>query len=139
MNQTGNTSTSIILYSNKSTVRQGEIENNPGYGKYIPNSTTMGNNAPSTSGLSPNYAHIFKNNSVGQNGLGLIENNPGYGKYIIDISNGKPFNYSNTGGNALSNATGSVGESLTNTSKTVGSSLEKGISSILNLGNNSGK
>ena len=92
MNQTGNTSTSIILYSNKSTVRQGEIENNPGYGKYI-----------------------------------------------TDISNGKPFNYSNTGGNALSNATGSVGESLTNTSKTVGSSLEKGISSILNLGNNSGK
>ncbi|MGN6708316.1 MAG: hypothetical protein ACTHKF_03095 [Candidatus Nitrosocosmicus sp.] len=54
----------------------------------------MGNNAPSTTGLSPNYAHIFNNNDIGQNGLGLVENNPGYGKYITNVSNGKPFNYS---------------------------------------------
>ena len=84
-------------YSNNSANQPGLLENNPGYGKYIPNSSTIGNNEPSTSGLAPNYNNIFKNNSIvqQQGQQGLVENNPGYGKYITNTSTDKPYNYTN--------------------------------------------
>ena len=88
LNNTGNL-TSFLggVYYNKSATQRGLIPNNPGYTMYIPNSSFLIKNAPSTTGLAPNYVGIFKNTS------GLVQNNPGYGKYITNTSSGKALNY----------------------------------------------
>jgi hypothetical protein len=91
---------SASKYVNNTPAGQaGLIENNPGYAKYIPNTSSYSNN-------SKNIVSYYGNNS-----------------------NSNPANKSH---NNISNPI--VGE-LANTTKAVSNIVEKGISSITNLGN----
>jgi hypothetical protein len=85
---------------------------------------------------------LYSNNSANQQGL--VENNPDYGKYITITSTDKPYNYTNIinnskGLNPLNGIAKSIGATLNNTFEAVNNTLGKGISTIMNLGNNNKK
>jgi hypothetical protein len=101
------------------------------------------------SNLTSSASKYVNNTPAGQ--AGLIENNPGYVKYIPNTSS-YPNNSANSienkiansyGGNPNStlgnsghnNTTNTIGGALANTTKAVSNIVEKGISSITNLGN----
>jgi hypothetical protein len=80
--------------------------------------------------------------------FGLIEDTPNYNKYIPNtgpdsnnalIGPAQPSNNAGSGGNGTSNTANPIGGALANTTKSVSEALGKGISSIMNLGNNSAK
>jgi hypothetical protein len=140
---------SASKYVNNTPAGQaGLIENNPGYAKYIPNTSSYSNNSAKIAGSSSNistFTSKYVNNTpAGQ--AGLFENNPGYAKYIPNTSsysnnsknivsyygNNSNSNPANKSHNNISNPI--VGE-LANTTKAVSNIVEKGISSITNLGN----
>ena len=127
------------------------IENNPGYAKYVPNTSSYPNNSAKNTGLASNsstFTSKYANNTPsGQ--AGLIENNPGYAKYVPNTSS-YPNNSTNTGAgyngsisysanNSHNNISNPIGGALANTSKAVGNIIEKGISSITNIGNKTTK
>jgi hypothetical protein len=153
-NPISNLTSSASKYVNNTPAGQaGLIENNPGYVKYIPNTSSYSNNSAKTpmvaSNVSTFNSKYVNNTPAGQ--AGLFENNPGYAKYIPNTSS-YPNNSANSienkiansyGGNPNStlgnsghnNTTNTIGGALANTTKAVSNIVEKGISSITNLGN----
>ncbi len=107
---------------NKPGDRFGLIEDTPNYNKYIPNTGPDSNNAL----IGP--AQPSTNSGSGGNGTSNTA-----------TSSNASSNNSGSGGNGTSNTANPIGGALANTTKSVGEALEKGISGIMNLGNNSAK
>ena len=107
---------------NKPGDRFGLIEDTPNYNKYIPNTGPDSNNAL----IGP--AQPSNNSGSGGNGTSNTA-----------TSSNASSNNSGSGGNGTSNTANPIGGALANTTKSVGEALEKGISGIMNLGNNSAK
>jgi hypothetical protein len=107
---------------NKPGDRFGLIEDTPNYNKYIPNTGPDSNNAL----IGP--AQPSDNSGGGGNGSSNTA-----------TSSNASSNNSGGGGNDTSNTANPIGGALANTTKSVGEALGKGISSIMNLGNNSAK
>ena len=99
--------------------RLGLIEDTPNYNKYIPNT------GPSSSNSLVGPAQP-SNNAGGMGGGG-------------SANTATSGNASNNAGGGSANTANPIGETLANTTKTVGETLGKGISSILNPGDNSAK
>ena len=126
---------------NKPGDRFGLIEDTPNYNKYIPNTGPGSNNAligpaqpsdNSGSGGNGTSNTATSSNASDNSGSG------GNGTSNTATSSNASDN-SGSGGNGTSNTANPIGEALANTTKSVGEALGKGISSIMNLGNNSAK
>ena len=106
---------------NKPGDRLGLIEDTPNYNKYIPNTGPTTNNAL----IGP----AQPSNSAGSGSNGTSNT----------ATSSNASNSAGSGGNGTCNTANPTGGALANTTKSVSDALGKGISSIMNLGNNSAK
>ncbi len=123
----------------------GLIENNPGYTKYIPNTSVYSNTTTKDTKLS-NISTFTSSlgNITPSTRNGLIENNPGYTKYIPNTqtysnSNSIQKPYNNPTFSNKSDISGNISKALSNTTKSVSDTVEKGINGLINIGKNASK
>ena len=123
----------------------GLIENNPGYTKYIPNTSTY-SNASTKAAKSSNISTFTSSlsNITPPTRNGLMENNPGYSKYI---PNSQTYSNSNSIQKPYENPTfinksyisNNISKALSNTTKLIGDTLGKGINGLISIGKNATK
>ena len=123
----------------------GLIENNPGYSKYIPNTSVYSNTA--TKAAKSSNSSTFTSslgNITPSTRSGLVENNPGYSKYIPNTqtysnSNSIQKPYASPTYSKSDNISNNISKTLSNTTKSISDTIGKGINGLLNIGKNSTK